>query len=54
MAKNYYFICPNCNNRFKVSPIKMATTTTVPNFDKHKLRCPGCGAKAYMKQIKET
>ncbi|MBU3160783.1 hypothetical protein KPL37_13640 [Clostridium frigoris] len=53
MAKNYYFICNSCNNRFKVSPIKMATTTTVPNFYKHKLKCPFCGNKNYMKQIKE-
>lgn len=53
MAKKYYFICPSCNNRFKVSPIKMAATTTVLNFDKHKLRCPCCGNKNYMKQIKE-
>ena len=53
MAKKYYFICPSCNNRFKVSPIKMSTTTTVSNFYKHKLRCPSCGNKNYMKQIKE-
>ena len=53
VAKKHYFVCPNCNNRFKVSLIKIATSTTVFNFDKHKLRCPSCGNKDIMKQIKD-
>lgn len=51
ISKKYYFVCPRCGRKFKASPGKLMTS--IHAFDKHNIRCPYCGEKKFMKQIKE-
>lgn len=51
LSKNFYFICPKCNQRLKIPAKKLLITAHV--FDEYNLRCPFCGEKNYMKQIRE-
>ncbi|EPY2275219.1 hypothetical protein [Clostridium sporogenes] len=50
IAKSRYFICPSCGNRFKASAKQLMVA--LHSLDEHCLKCPKCGKKDYMKEMK--
>lgn len=48
IADTYFFVCPKCENKFQASAYSLIFTMHFSN--KHYLKCPKCGKKAFMRQ----
>jgi len=52
-AKIFAYVCPNCGNKFEISPFMDFISPQFPP-DKKCLKCPDCRKRAWMREVSKN